>query len=199
MRYIKLARIKMAYTGIFVLIFVIIAVHKVQSEWSSGDCNSDVCSDVCKTWSLDGTCVENECRCSTDKKCIDFVCDKVCDVFDLNLEGECDENGLCICKPKLEICSPLECEEPCIANAPPGCIFVYPDFCLDYGPIRTCSCICVTWFNKFKYSGPAKTNILSSKNSFPKKFVANMPYSTKYVPKKSSEFNRKHYTVVARP
>lgn len=85
MRYIKLARIKMAYTGIFVLIFVIIAIHKVQSECSSADCNSDVCSDVCKTWSLDGTCVENECRCSTDKKCIDFVCDKVCEILKANV------------------------------------------------------------------------------------------------------------------
>lgn len=177
----------MSYTRLFVLIFAIIAIHKVQSElnFGSGDCNSETCNDVCNNFSMDGTCVRNECRCSTNKKCIDVACDAVCSVVDL--DGECDENDLCICKAELELCWPTECLEGCIEHQPPGCLWVYADFCMKYGPIQTCHCVCVTWFNQFIHFGQGKAKRLSSKYSFSKKFVS----------KKSSELNRNYYRVVA--
>lgn len=177
----------MSYSGIFVLIFAIISIHKVQSECSSEGCNSDVCNDVCEHFSMNGTCVGGECCCSTAKKCIDYACDKACSL--LKLKGECDDNDQCICKPELDPCSAAECEGPCIEDAPPGCLIVLPDFCLDYGPIRTCSCICITWFNQFIHFGPAKANMLAFKSV----------YSKKYIPKKMSELDRKHYRILTRP
>lgn len=45
----------MSYTGIFVLIFVFIVIHKVQSKCSSVECESDGSGDaVCSDWSMNG-------------------------------------------------------------------------------------------------------------------------------------------------
>lgn len=46
----------MTYTGLIVLIIAIIAIHKIQSECNSEDSNSNICTDVCNTWSMNGTC-----------------------------------------------------------------------------------------------------------------------------------------------
>lgn len=175
----------MSSTGrIFVLLFTIFVIHKVQSE----GCDSDVCDDLCKKWTMDsGTCVGNECRCKTGKIC-DFACDKFCDSFDLGLEGECDENGMCICKPKLEPCSAIECQVSCETDPRAiGCLRVEAVGCLDYGPVRTCECLCHTWLNQFNRISPAKAKMLPSKNSFTQKFI----------PKKS--IHRKFYSVAALP
>lgn len=167
----------MSHFGIFVLIlFAIIAFHKVNCKYNSAKCDSEVCNDVCKKFSLTGECVDNECRCSTDKVCIDFACDKFCDALGVGLEGECDENGICICKPKLEICSKSECQESCEEDPRARkCMIVVADFCLDYGPIRTCSCICYTWpwpwLNQINHILPTKAKMLLSKNSSMKKFI----------------------------
>lgn len=147
------------YLQIIVLIFAIFEIQTAQSR-----CDSEVCDNVCHNWSMNGTCVGDDCRCSTDKPCLDFVCDKVCDVLDLHLEGECDDNGMCTCKPKLDPCAPTECQEQCEEDPRAKyCIFVVADFCLWYGPIRTCGCICYQWYNQpFKYfikSQPENLNL----------------------------------------
>lgn len=177
----------MSSTGIFVLLFTIIVIHKVQSESRSEGCDSYVCDDLCKKWTMDsGTCVGNECRCKTGKIC-DFDCDKFCDSFDLGLESECDENGMCICKPKLEPCSASECQVSCETDPrASGCSWVEVS-CMYYGPVRNCTFVCRTWLNLFNHISPAKAEMLPSKNSF----------TQKSIPKKS--IHRKFYSVVARP
>lgn len=154
---------------------VIIAIDKVQSR-----CDSEVCNEVCHEWTLNGTCVGDECDCSTDTKCIDLACDKACDLFDLHLEGECNDYGYCTCKPKLEPCLPTECQTQCEEDPRAlECLYVVADFCLWYGPVRTCGCICYTWYNrfiKFNHYKSSKVGMLSAK--------------------KSIEFLRKYYSVV---
>lgn len=174
----------MSHFGSFALIlFAIIAMHEVQSECSSVECKSDVCNDVCSNWLMTGKCVDNECRCSTGKIC-DAACDNFCDSFELGLEGECDENGMCTCKPKLEFCSAIDCQIPCEEDPRARqCLFVVADSCLMYGKVQTCVCICYTWFNQFNHLIPAKAKKLLS-------------FSNKFIPKKSSQFNRNFYSIV---
>lgn len=173
----------MSYTHflIFTLIFAIIAINKVQSG-----CDSEMCNEVCHAWSLNGTCVGDECDCSTNKECIDLACDKVCDLFDLHLEGECNDYNQCICKPKLEPCAPPECQLQCEEDPRvSSCMAVLADFCLWYGPIRTCGCICYQWpwLSRFNRFVPAEKKISTAKM---------LPA------KKSPKLHRNFYRVVPR-
>lgn len=138
----------MSYTGIIVLIFAIIATCKVRSA-----CDTDICNDACNRCGMNGgTCKGNDCECSSGKSCLDVVCDAICSVAELT--GEC-ENNQCICKAEIEPCGLDECVEPCIQNAPPGCIFVEPLSCMKFGPITSCGCLC--WeYNKSNYIFSAK-------------------------------------------
>ncbi|KAJ6642805.1 hypothetical protein Bhyg_07759 [Pseudolycoriella hygida] len=126
-----------------VLIFAIIEILQAQNH-----CDDTMCNDVCGEAGMNGTCkANNECDCHYDKKCsmlIDKTCDLICKEMKFN--GECDENGYCVCKAELEVCDPEDCQEPCEEDPRANeCIFVIPDFCMEYGPVKACSCICVTW------------------------------------------------------
>lgn len=133
-----------SHTGIFVLILGIIMICNAQSE-----CDQAMCNNVCNTFGLNGTCNgANRCDCFQGEKCSEMVnvtCDLFCNVY--KLDGECDDNGNCICKAELEVCLPFECQEQCEEDpraeecAALGGI-VTAIWCLEYGPITTCGCLC---------------------------------------------------------
>lgn len=168
-----LVSLKMSYTVIFTLLFAIVVISK------ASDCDPEMCNNVCQIVKFNGTCEGNECYCSFDKSCLDVVCDYVCEHLaeDWHLKGECDANDMCRCKAELEVCSVWDCEAQCMAD-PRGeeCIaeggILTPDFCLDYGPIRTCGCLC-TILNKVKHFLPVK-----AKKSFYRYNTANLPFYT---------------------
>lgn len=135
----------MLHTGLVLLNFLaIITIVKMQIE-----CDSTMCTNVCeKETSGDGTCNGNSCDCSYGKNCsamVEVTCGIACKGLDL--DGECDENGQCICKAELEPCPLWDCEEQCLED--PRAVecelmfgVVTPVACLEYGPIRTCGCLC---------------------------------------------------------
>lgn len=134
----------MSHTGLFLIILAIIAIAKAQT-----DCDATMCSNVCKKeTSGDGTCNGNSCDCSYGKKCsalVDVTCGIACKVF--KMDGECDENDQCICKAELEPCPVWDCEEQCLEDPRAWeCELAFgvvtPVACLEYGPIRTCGCLC---------------------------------------------------------
>lgn len=128
---------------ILLLVFAIIPIYSAQLV-----CDSTMCNNVCiLTSRTNGTCVGTTCQCNPNKKCSDLgdlKCDVFCKVFQLT--GEC-KNDQCLCKAELELCKISDCtqqcrEDPrgqaCIAK---GCILT-PTLCLEYGPVRTCNCLC---------------------------------------------------------
>lgn len=145
--------------GIFVCIIAFVAILEAL------DCDPQMCSNVCGAFGLNGTCKATECDCSYDKKCsmmVDTICDVACDK--LHLKGECDDDGYCICKAELEPCAISECYEQCLDD--PRALecesaggVVTPIACVEYGPLRTCGCLCTrpgedkkTSYAVFEYS-----------------------------------------------
>lgn len=128
---------------LFVLLFAIIAIYKVQS-----DCNSDACSGVCETMDMSGTCNEDNCDCLSDKGCSIVACGAYCKLF--NLHSECNDDGQCICKAPLDPCSPSHCMQQC--HKDPHCRIAIPTACVKYGPVRVCFCHCIR--KNFKYLQP---------------------------------------------
>lgn len=130
------------FFGRFVCIVAVVAILEAL------ECNQEICSNACGVWNLNGTCKGNECYCSYGKKCsamIETICEVACDQLDLS--GECNDDGYCVCKAELEPCEIFECEEQCLAD--PRAIecealggVVTPTACIEYGPIRTCLCLC---------------------------------------------------------
>lgn len=158
----------MSYTVIFVLIFGIIAIQ-VQSE-----CDETMCSNVCNVCHLPGgTCIGNACDCFYGKNCtemVDMICDVACDK--LELKGECDEDGHCICKAELEPCPPWDCEEQCLedpraAECEAMWGIVTPIACLKYGPVRTCGCLCTYPED----NSPLRTSVRKNKFNYWQKTV----------------------------
>lgn len=130
-------REKMSFTEIILLIFALFAACKAEL------CNQELCDNACKGWDMTGgNCNGNECDCFFGKKCsemVDFVCDKACEVF--KLKGKC-ENDQCICEAELKPCWPWENEKQCAEDPRcTGCV-VTPMWCVKYGPVQGCGCLC---------------------------------------------------------
>ncbi len=129
----------MACPIIFVLGFVMI-----HSLYAHNSCNQTLCSNVCEEQNMSGRCNgNNECDCSYGKNCSAMetvTCWAACEATKLNLKGECCDDQ-CICKAELKVCPPWKCQEQC-NNDPRAkdCLYVTADFCMEYGPIRTCVC-----------------------------------------------------------
>lgn len=148
------------YTGIFMLFLTICTICYAQNQ-----CDPTMCDNVCESWGLEGTCDGTDrCDCSLGEPCsalVNTTCDLLCKTVEL--DGECDDDGNCICKAELEVCLPTECEEQCQEDprteeceAAGG--FVTPIWCLEYGPIKTCGCLCTLLDTKGQFlntnSGP---------------------------------------------
>lgn len=155
------SRIKISFTIISMLAFAIIGILKADIV-----CDEGMCEDTCKTWDLNGRCVGNGCKCSNGKKCSELIgvtCGYLCGKLNLHLDGECDENGICVCKAKLKPCDSLfECVKQC-ADDPRtrDCIMVTPVFCMWYGPIHACGCLCYMPGNDSRLNGVNKKTFYS--------------------------------------
>lgn len=156
----------MSFIVQIVFFVVILSICQIKS-----DCDIETCKNVCEIFHMNGTCHGNECDCSSDKNCLDIVCDKVCGVVDL--DGECDENNQCICKAELHFCSGEDwekCNESCHEDSrAKGCLFVETVACLKYGPVLTCGCICWTWVEVTKSKQlSARYNLTLNQNQITK-------------------------------
>lgn len=149
---------KIKSVGVFVLSVVVAMIVIVDAL----DCDEEMCNAVCSdTGGMNGTCKEDSCDCSYGKKCsemVNLVCNLACGR--LRLKGECDEAGWCICKAELELCLPTECYEQCLADPRAAQCeaefgFVTPVSCLEYGPIKTCGCLCTLPGNDMEASSKA--------------------------------------------
>lgn len=134
----------MSHFGIFVLIFAIIGIHKVQSQ-----CDPTLCDNVCQKKGMPaGNCNGNSCDCSYGKKCsamVKLTCDLACKRE--GLVGVCLQNDFCFCRVRIMPCLPWKCTQQCQADprakeceAAGG--FVTAIGCMEYGNERTCVCLC---------------------------------------------------------
>lgn len=136
----------------FSIVLFILLIGTIMLKAQSG-CDSEMCNNICNGFGMNGVCDGNYCDCSggkDGKKCselIDMTCNYLCEKLDLGLKGECDDNGYCVCKVKIEPCFPWECEKQCLEDPrAEECMaeggIVYPVGCFDYGKIQTCFCVC---------------------------------------------------------
>ncbi|XP_016840260.1 uncharacterized protein LOC107980967 [Nasonia vitripennis] len=151
-----------SFTCILILMYAIVANINAQNN-----CNQSTCEQFCGIMKLNGTCRQNECDCILGKcnvifeKTCEYICKKV------ELKGECNKDGYCICKAELELCYPSDCEQQCMEDVrAKQCMaqggFVVPGFCMKYGPIKMCTCICNLPGKKNKFSVPLRNHSMFS-------------------------------------
>lgn len=137
------SNIRMAYSIIFVLIFTLTAIYKVQCE-----CDATFCTNVCQGKGFPaGNCNGNSCDCSYGKKCsamITLTCKMACKRFDMDSSCLYD---ICVCRIPTKFCFPTECTQQCLDDKRAAeCFaeggFVTPFACWKYGDVRTCVCVC---------------------------------------------------------